>query len=414
MKRGAKLKYINKNGSSLIYVIVMFSVLMIFGSFLLKVSVVESQQFKRVEHQNNAYYVAKSAIESTSSIFTNRLNENLDFLNRVNDLEINDTIVLSVPYSIKIGEGEANIVITKISKNQIKIDGEGQYENQKAQASLFLDFSKSNSYLDIDHALFAKGSLNVSGADSINGTVASNGKITVSNGNDTTMFIDDDGSYEDEEYILNEANGLLDEYSENTYHNVVEGDLPKLSLSDISEFKESKKIVIDKSSEFDSIVAKDIEFVIPDEDEALVIVVNDIDIKGNIKILDDEGDAVEEAGDGMVKIYVRNSAKFQTPKDMVNHPSNFIIICLSREPNNSNDYSIEISGNSTFQGIVYAPGTLAKIQTKAGKKSQAFVGAMIADQITIQGQADIIFKDPEFDEDFDITNNLVFEINHWE
>ena len=414
MKRGVKLKYLNKNGSSIIYVIVMFSVLMIFGSFLLKVSVVESQQFKRVEHQNNAYYIAKSAVESTSSIFTNKLDENLDFLNRVIDLEINDTIVLSVPYSIKIGEGEANIVITKNTKSQIKIDGDGQYENQKARATLFLDLSKSNSFLDITHALFAKGSLDVSGADSIEGTVASNGKITVSNGNDTTTFIDDDGTYEDEEYILNEANGLLDEYSENIYTNVVEGDLPNLPFSDISVFKKGKKIVIDKSSELDTIVAKDIDFVIPNEDEALVIVVNNIDIKGNIRILDDEGDTVEEAGEGMVKIYVRNSAKFKTPKDMNNHPSNFIIICLSREAKNSNDYSIEISSNSTFQGIVYAPGTLAKIQTKAGKKSQAFVGAMIADQITIQGQADIIFKDPEFDEDFDFTSSIIFEINHWE
>lgn len=384
----------SNKGAALPTTIIIIAVLMIFSSILLNMYQAEGKSVYRQEQKEEAYYIARSGVESLGAVFVNGAHDdaNVDFLNRVEAMAIDELIELD-PHTIH--DGTVALSIRKISEPtddtaEYLIEGIGEVNgiNEKVQFTLRYEEPTMNNIFN--NAIYSFEDLDINSFSTIdNGTIGSGGTITYTNASDIVQpeFIDSDGTVygvDDNDHI---AENFIDYYVVSPKPTVTESDLPS-GLPNVGSISIGNGVTetIDTEEEYNEIEVKNggtLHFNPgPDETDILDVIVDDIEVKGDITF---------ESGLGTVRLYVRNTAVFQTSNSMDQDAGRFQVIGLEGS-------HFEVVGNAIFKGYIYAPGGTVNINTMDNNGVTGGIeGGVVANSVTVGGQSTIIYVLPTSD-----------------
>lgn len=156
----------NDRGATLILIIVVFSVIVMLGTVMFTLQMAEAKTSIRHRNETEAYYIARSAVESAVVAIDNKESDLLVEIVK----ETPDTIVLdqfqvldSSGTTVLANFNTASVEITKINSHQIRVSGTAEVSGVEETESVIMD---NNSFI---HAIHAMDILDINGMDSIIG-----------------------------------------------------------------------------------------------------------------------------------------------------------------------------------------------------------------------------------------------------
>jgi hypothetical protein len=407
----------NSKGAALPSVIMIFAVIMIFSASLVTTNVSENLFQINQEQDTEAYYVARSGVETVAASLIQQKITNANFADHVS-LMTNADVITSTD---ALGDGSITVSVTRVDDITYEIEADSVVDGNDGHAKLVL--SKSDNTLDdlFNHAIFANQGYNVvNDVNNIVGTIGSGGSINYANVNNNTndiqkipTFTDSDNNTYDKDNDLSDFDMFINENIPIYYTPLEQRDIDLVPESAItgSFTVNGTTDVFDTAGyygDYDPPVSVDeIEFV-TDPANDLILVFNTMNLKQQNIII---------TGGGNVIIYVREevylSQNTHEPKapDPAAYDANQLLIMMAAEKLNGDKNTLSLSQSTEFKGFVYAAG--ANVEMQAGG-SYVLTGAIIADYFETAGNVDIAYIAPDSDNDLGGFDAQIYTIERWE
>lgn len=355
----------SKKGSALLSVLIMTSILSIFGLLILGVSLAETKYAVYMEKNSQAYYVARAGADAMAEYII----KNPDELNNV----------VAKPGEGEIAGGRFKTTVY-LQGSDIYIESKGTLENIP-EATVTLVLRKS--YGAFDHAVFSDEDLslensiiagdagtNSSKGNSMKGKAKVDGEFYT--GPETT--IDSDGDYSTFDKADKIGDGSITGNITILEEEIV---FPPIDLSNFPDATNMQELpnTVDQTGYY-SAIKKSVTFN-TGSGSKLWVRVDKIDLKGNdyIKIT---GDA--DSG-GELHILITDSISFGGTTNIILENNAKVFIYYSGTED------VVISGSSNFQGIIYAPD--ANVDWNGGGGVNIINGSIIAKKVDIASSSDI-------------------------
>ncbi|WMM26942.1 pilus assembly PilX N-terminal domain-containing protein [Tissierella sp. MB52-C2] len=439
------MKFKNRRGLALVNTLIIFAVLMIFGTVALGLMSNENKVSLHHQYKTSAYYIARSGVEAVeAAILTmdeeeaKKLNEKLENNNRV-DVE-----------EIVIGEGKAKVILFQDNGNMIiESVGEINKVTEKISKEMYIEKHEENKTVDIDMAIFADvymkfenntqnnviGDIgtNSSSENAIEFTSGFNDQliINIPIGSDSTEVInkpDWDKKEPKVEYIEKRIYSLPSffEYPANLPHKGV-----------ILTNSINTNPIIDTSAYYDSLIIESNRSATIDTTKGdIVLRIKDFDVQqGHIKVL----------GTGKIKLFIENYKSLKGGFNLGGNPNKVEIYYNGKENLNITDETkifgslyvkqadinirgrgavngnlisggnnITISGGSyVHNGVIYAPEADIKFLGSGNVK-----GGVVGKNVTLSGGASVEY-DPAYVNNIQIggetsnSSSIVFKPSHY-
>ncbi|MEA3424304.1 MAG: hypothetical protein U9Q80_10995 [Bacillota bacterium] len=419
----------NNKGAALVMVIIMFSVLIIFGTVLVKTNFAEGMIAIRQEHETKARYAAESAASSVAILLTDTEYYDEPLHMAIRSLKLNygdgidnDVIRTEAPAGFPVNghDVELEILLFKKTNGYFNVIIEATASKGNISASRTVVLSLGDGFFD--SVVHAGNALNLDGMGDIDGDITYNEEIDAL----------DLGDYNPEEYNI--------EFSEPMFP------------SDAPEFVDNGEIKIQNGGDADfEMFDKPDDFSLYELETLKIKAINvphpvRFNIDQDKKIIIDElleilsMDLVfsdEDEDEGVLFFFIRSGAvaKFKKSDDSLEDSDAKHLIIFGAAGSR-----IEINASDGFAGYIYAPSGTVTIKTGGA----GFYGALVAGEFNYiydpnadgeinqddyndqdGANADMTFVpfDPEFDWESYITDPASvwgteilgrFKFEHWE
>lgn len=164
----------NRKGSTLILTLIVFTVLMLFGTITMSVMSSENKISLRHQKKAQAYYIARAGAEAVEAAIVDmneieikKLSEKLD-------------IGLVTVDEILMGEGKANVVLIK-DGDKLVIESKGAIDKVENKVTKIMMGEQSTGEIKVEYAIFSLGDIKLNNGK-IDGDIGTNHSIII-NGN---------------------------------------------------------------------------------------------------------------------------------------------------------------------------------------------------------------------------------------
>lgn len=356
-----------RKGSALVTIFIFVVVLALLGVALLNLSVSDND-FSIFQAKNTkAYYVARSGAAAVA----NYIQHHPGLTTAMNGQTYDATS------GIGALDGTMSVAVLRSGDGDVTLTSTGTLTSGMTDTiRLRLNYMEPSDIFR--YAIFTDQDLDISGMDWIDGPVGSNGSITSDAGVDRLTGTQDDVEY---------ANMVFEE------------DPYPTDLGDQDDIDENSDYDLDEGGYFHEIYfnGPSSDFTIDTGGDDLVIMVDDIYIKGNLII----------TGGGTLNLYVNHSANFQTPQlynstdgTEAGADPNDLVIHLADAS------TITLQAGLVFYGYIYGPGA-----TVVEWADATMHGAVVASSFAGNGQPQIEYVEP--DDDIGIGDIEAYEIENW-
>lgn len=163
-----------RQGSVLALVLMIFSIVMVFGTVSISIALNESGQSIRHENKTKAYYIARSGAEAVEAALLQMGKEEKEDLTK----ELDKSSILVEPINIK--GNIANVTIVKESSNKIAIKSKAKVDNVDETVTKVMEvyLETENIIYNMEYPIYALGNLLIEGG-TIEGNIGSNKKIHI-------------------------------------------------------------------------------------------------------------------------------------------------------------------------------------------------------------------------------------------
>lgn len=439
------MKFKNRKGIALVNTLIIFAVLMIFGTVALGLMSNENKVSLHHQYKTSAYYIARAGVEAVeAAILTmdeeeaKKLNEKLENNNRV-DVE-----------EIVIGEGKAKVILFQYNGNMIiESVGEVNKVTEKISKEMYIEKHEENKTVDIDMVIFADGYMkfeentqnnvighigtNSSSENAIEFTSGFNKRLTINIpiGSDKAKVINKptwDTTEPNVAYINKRSYPTADfpEYPKN---------LP--NKGNIEPTYANSDLIINDDGYYSSLIIKSNRSITLDTSKGdIVLRIKDFDVQqGHIKVL----------GTEKVKLFIENYKSLKGGFNLGGDPNKVEIYYNGKENLNITDETkifgslyvkqadinirgsgavngnlisggnnITISGGSyVHNGVIYAPKADIKFLGSGNVK-----GGVVGKNVTLSGGASVEY-DPAYVNNIQIggetsnSSSIVFKPSHY-
>ena len=376
----------NKKGAALLYVIIIFSVLMVFASALIGVWGAEGMTAIRQEKQVKARYSAQSAADSVAKFIGDADNSDDPFILEVKGLAVGEDLSTSTVSANPMSKSAIDVTVSRVSENKIKVYATSHVDGVAKNATLIMSGSDIDADLIFDDVVYADGTLHLKGFDSINGDITYGETLTGNN----ESCVNGDTTNESISFPEPKLPGINDTHigtvstKYNPVMNSYDGDMiNKLEIANGKQLKFNPHA---------------------DGQHVWVLVVNEFEIKkGGFDIPD---------GDKLI-IYLKSGGEFNigTPNaEPIDDANKLVIMAMEGS-------EVNIDANSGFKGFIYGPSADVNIKTPQIQ----FDGAIISNDfnVTLTGNSAAnttmnyaAFDDSSFDWNSYIQSD--YKKDHWE
>lgn len=376
----------NEKGAALLFVIIIFSVLMVFASAMIGVWGAEGRTAIRQEKQVKARYSAQSAADSVAKFIGDADNSDDPFVLEVKGLAVGELLSTSTVSANPMSKSSLDVTVSRVSENKIKVYATSHVDGIAKNTTLIMSGSSIEEDLIFDDVVYADGTLHLKGFDAINGDITYGGTLT----GDNESCVNGN--------IANES------------INFSEPKLPEINdthIGTVSTKNHSTMNSYDGDMINELIVenGKPLKFTPHiDGQHEWILVVNELEIKkGGFDIPD---------GDKLV-IYLKSGGEFNisTPNaEPIDDANKLVIMAMEGS-------EVNIDANSGFKGFIYGPSADVNIKTP----NIQFEGAIISNNfnVTLNGNSAAnttmdyaAFDDSSFDWNSYIESD--YKKDHWE
>jgi hypothetical protein len=376
----------NEKGAALLFVIIIFSVLMVFASAIIGVWGAEGMTAIRQEKQVKARYSAQSVANSVAKFIGDANNSDDPFVLEVKGLAVGEFLSTSSVSANPMSKSSLDVTVSRVSEDKIEVYATSHVDGVAKNATLIMSGSGIDEDLIFDDLVYADGTLHLKGFDSIEGDITYGETLTGDNESCVNGSITEES--------INFSEPKLPKINDTHIGTVSTKDYPIMNSYD-GDMIDELEIVNGKPLKFNPHT---------DGQHVWILVVNNFEIKkGGFDIPD---------GDKLI-IYIKPGGEFNisTPNaDPIDDANKLVIMAMEGS-------EVNIDANSGFKGFIYGPSADVNIKTP----NIQFDGAIISNDfnVTLNGNsaANTTMNYEAFDDSSFEWNSYIesdYKKDHWE
>jgi hypothetical protein len=423
-----KVKFLNKNGSTLVLTLMVFSVLTIFAVFILSFMVTEKKQAIAHLNKTQAYYLARSAAVSVeaSILEMSEIEQN----NLVDLLKENKITGATVTGLDSLDNTDISL---ELLNSNVVISSTSNYRNTSVTVTKVMVPDDMSTSIKIDHAIFSKELLSLTNG-TIEGDVGTNQSVAIS-GNPLlkgNIYLKEGeeiifpGEWWESPWRKNYDDIVLESNKDYVFFDFPDYPLNLDVKDNIKTNSDNKNPTISSSGYYNSIIIdQNYRMTIDSSEGDIKLVVKDLKVpQGQISVIGSNKvsvytESLSLGGGSLVNYNNSQPGDHQKFDLFYNGLSELIVGGNQKIAGNlyvesaklrisesggilgnvfTNGTNVVLSGNSDItRGLLYAPNAIVEF-TGSGK----IYGAVIADKFTLSGGGQVYYK-PEYLEDVDLS-----------
>lgn len=405
------MKYLSEQkGVAMPLVLVILVVLSLLGTAIWQYSMSELNQSVREEKKAQAHYLARAGAESIARSIMNEPSI-LDAIPEIGNSTTAPDIDFFNTTSVN-PIGQIDVTIERISNYQVEVTGLGIVDGVQQSVSLLLETNPSYDFGPI----YSTNTLKFNNSTNVYGSIVSGGDVYWGNNKietteyskviDGTITTGVNMSFNSPVFPTKSESYSGPTYNIDSNTTINSSQSPLLAYRKIDINKNNVILTVDATSGPIFIETQDFDM---HNGASLVLITksnNEIVLVGENFFFSN----VILKGDGIVKLYIRNSLTLQTPNSSVGpEPGSTARLIVYIEENKT----MAITANAEFTGLVYAPDAYVIMQAS----QSTFNGSMIVNELSGHGNngimGDINYLDlwgDLIDQDFNPAGYIVV---HW-
>ncbi|MEA3422340.1 MAG: hypothetical protein U9Q80_00785 [Bacillota bacterium] len=361
----------NEKGAALLFVIIIFSVLMVFASAMISVWGAEGMTAVRQEKQVKARYSAQSAADSVAKFIADANNSDDPFVLAIKGLTSDESLSTNAVSNNPMTKASLNVTVKKLSNKNIEVYAKSSVGGVSENVTLVMTGGDIDSDIIFDGLIDAGETLNSKGFTSIVGDVNYGDTLIGNPPFNDLSHIEGDVTNESIDYAEPELPEINDVHA---------GTVSTKNYSNMNGFNGDK---------IDKLVTKQNNPVKFDKDPGgndkiwTLVIANKLDVNDGFDI---------PVGD-MLIIYIMpgGSADITIPNNYTVNDSNQLLIMAMAGS------TVTIQANAEFNGFIYGPSADVSVKTV----HVAFKGAVITNNFNTLGNSatNAMMTYEEFDDD---------------